>query len=111
MFERLSAIPGVLAVGGATTVPTTPLGPDFERPVWPEGTSPDRSTHLPASVRMVTPGYFRALGAGWVAKAGLRLLAFGIVAGLIVAWTLSGTLEGQPLMWECEPCLILDEGM
>ena len=37
LFERLAAVPGVMAVGGATTVPTSPLGPDFERPVWPEG--------------------------------------------------------------------------
>lgn len=62
LFERLSAIPGVTAVGGATTVPTSPLGPDFERPVWPEGTAPDSSDRMPASVRMVTPGYFPALG-------------------------------------------------
>lgn len=62
LFERLSAIPGVTAVGGATTVPTSPLGPDFERPVWPEGAAPDGSQRLPASVRMVTPGYFPALG-------------------------------------------------
>jgi putative ABC transport system permease protein len=61
LFDRLSAIPGVLAVGGATTVPTSPLGPDFERPVWPEGTPADPSTRMPASVRVVTPGYFRAL--------------------------------------------------
>ena len=40
LFEHLSALPGVVAVGGATTVPTSPLGPDFERPVWPEG-APD----------------------------------------------------------------------
>ena len=62
LFERLSAIPGVTAVGGATTVPTSPLGPDFERPVWPEGTAPDSSQRMPAAVRMVTPGYFPALG-------------------------------------------------
>ncbi len=62
LFERLSAIPGVSAVGGATTVPTSPLGPDFERPVWPEGAAPDSAQRLPASVRMVTPGYFPALG-------------------------------------------------
>jgi hypothetical protein len=51
----------VAAVGGATTVPTSPLGPDFERPVWPEGTMPDSAQRMPASVRMVTPGYFPAL--------------------------------------------------
>ena len=51
LFERLAAVPGVIAVGGATTVPTSPLGPDFERPVWPEGTAPDSSKRIPASVR------------------------------------------------------------
>jgi predicted permease len=61
LFERLSAIPGVIAVGGATTVPTSPLGPDFERPVWPEGMAVDRAQQVPASVRMVTPGYFPAM--------------------------------------------------
>jgi putative ABC transport system permease protein len=62
LFERLAAVPGVLAVGGATTVPTSPLGPDFERPVWPQGAAPDGSLRVPASVRMVTPGYFPTLG-------------------------------------------------
>jgi hypothetical protein len=61
LFDRLDSIPGVTAVGGATTVPTSPLGPDFERPVWPEGTTPDRSQQTPASVRIVTPGYFAAM--------------------------------------------------
>ena len=51
-----------MAVGGATTVPTSPLGPDFERPVWPEGIAAGSRRRLPASVRMVTPGYFPALG-------------------------------------------------
>jgi putative ABC transport system permease protein len=58
LFERLSAIPGVSAVGGATTVPASPLGPDFQRPVWPEGTSVDPAQQTPAFVRVVTPGYF-----------------------------------------------------
>ena len=61
LFERLASVPGVTAVGGATTVPTSPLGPDFERPVWPEGSPPDGARRTPASVRMVTPGYFAAL--------------------------------------------------
>jgi putative ABC transport system permease protein len=61
LFDRLAAIPGVAAVGAATTVPTSPLGPDFERPVWPEGVAADRSQHTPAAVRIVTPGYFPAL--------------------------------------------------
>jgi putative ABC transport system permease protein len=62
LFERLSALPGVIAVGGATTVPTSPLGPDFARPVWPADGAQDSALRTPASVRMVTPGYFDALG-------------------------------------------------
>ena len=61
LFERLAQLPGVVAVGGATTVPTSPLGPDFERPVWPAGTSPPPAERTPAAIRMVTPGYFAAL--------------------------------------------------
>jgi putative ABC transport system permease protein len=62
LFERLAAIPGVEAVGGATALPASPLGPDFERPVWAEGTTPDPGTAPQADVRMVTPDYFRTLG-------------------------------------------------
>jgi putative ABC transport system permease protein len=61
LFERLSTLPGVLAVGGATTVPTSPLGPDFERPVWPQGSAADDARRTPAAVRMVTPGYFKVM--------------------------------------------------
>ena len=61
LFERLAAIRGVTAVGGATTVPTSPLGPDFERPVWPAGVADDRAERVPATVRVVTPGYFPAM--------------------------------------------------
>ena len=60
LFGRLEALPGVVAVGGATTLPTSPLGPDFDRPVWPEGVSDERD-RVPAAVRMVTPGYFQTL--------------------------------------------------
>ena len=61
LFERLAALPAVSAVGGATSVPTSPLGPNFERPVWPEGKDLDESSPTPAWVRVVTPGYFSAL--------------------------------------------------
>ena len=60
LFDQLEALPGVTAVGGATTLPTSPLGPDFDRPVWPEG-APDDRDRVQAAVRMVTPGYFDAL--------------------------------------------------
>lgn len=62
LFEKLAALPGVITVGGASTVPTSPLGPNFERPVWPEGSPADGAQRMPASVRMVTPGYFKAMG-------------------------------------------------
>jgi predicted permease len=62
LFSKLSALRGVVAVGGASTVPTSPMGPDFERPVWPQGSVADAATRAPASVRMVTPAYFDAMG-------------------------------------------------
>ena len=61
LFERLSALPGVEAVGGATTVPGSPLGPDFERPVWVDGLAADEASRMSASIRMVTPGFFDAM--------------------------------------------------
>jgi putative ABC transport system permease protein len=62
LFEKLAALPGVIAVGGATTAPASPLGPDFARPVWPEGFARDSARSMPAAVRVVTPGYFKAIG-------------------------------------------------
>jgi len=61
LFERLRGLPGVVAVGGATTLPTSTLGPDFERPVWPLERSADATARREASVRMITPGYLEAL--------------------------------------------------
>lgn len=62
LFERLATIPGVTSVGGATTVPTSPLGPDFERPVWPSDRANDGAARVQAAVRMITPGYLKTLG-------------------------------------------------
>jgi predicted permease len=64
LFERLAVLPGVEAVGGATTVPTGTFGPDFDRPVWPEDSSDDESARTPAAVRIVTTGYLSALRIG-----------------------------------------------
>ncbi len=61
LFERLRALPGVAAVGGATTLPTSGLGPDFARPVWSGETTGDESAVRQASVRMITPGYLDAM--------------------------------------------------
>ena len=65
LFEQLSALPGVVSVGGATTVPTSPLGPDFERPVWPDNGASDGSQQLPASVRIVRPDTSRRWESAW----------------------------------------------
>ncbi len=62
LVERLRALPGVVAAGAATALPTSPLGPDFERPVWPEGAPAAERSLRAAWVRMVTPDYFRTLG-------------------------------------------------
>jgi putative ABC transport system permease protein len=61
LFERLRAIPGVVGVGGATTLPASPRGPGFDRPVWPAGAEGDERRIRHAAVRMVTPGYFDTL--------------------------------------------------
>ena len=62
LLERLRGLPGVLAAGAATALPASPLGPDFERPVWPEGAAADERPPRGAWVRMVTTDYFRTLG-------------------------------------------------
>lgn len=61
LFERLRALPGVASVGGATTLPASPLGPDFARPVWPEGRQGDERAVRHAWIRMITPGYLETL--------------------------------------------------
>ncbi len=62
LLERLRGLPGVTAAGAATALPASPLGPDFERPVWPEGAADDERARRSAWVRMVTSDYFRTLG-------------------------------------------------
>ncbi|HVQ30698.1 MAG TPA: ABC transporter permease, partial [Vicinamibacteria bacterium] len=67
LLERLQALPGVLSAGGATALPTSPLGPDFERPVWPEEVLNEERSRRQAWVRMITPRYFETLGMPMVA--------------------------------------------
>ena len=62
LLERLRGLPGVVAAGAATALPTSPLGPDFERPVWPEGAAADERPLRSVWVRIVTSDYFRTLG-------------------------------------------------
>jgi hypothetical protein len=54
LVERLRALPGVVAAGAATALPASPLGPDFERPVWPERVPDDERVRRSAWVRIVT---------------------------------------------------------
>jgi predicted permease len=62
LLENLQVLPGVTSVGGATALPTSPLGPDFERPVWNQSNLAVEQNKRSADVRMVTPDYFRTLG-------------------------------------------------
>jgi putative ABC transport system permease protein len=62
LIENLQTLPGVVSVGGATALPTSPLGPDFERPIWDQSSLAVEQSKRSADVRMVTPDYFRTLG-------------------------------------------------
>ncbi len=62
LVERLEALPGVVSAGGATALPTSPLGPDFERPVWASEGPGDDAAKRQAWVRVITPRYFETLG-------------------------------------------------
>jgi hypothetical protein len=55
-------LPGVLSAGGATALPTSPFGPDFERPVWPEEAPTEERSRRQAWVRIITLRYFETLG-------------------------------------------------
>jgi len=61
LTERLAALPGVEAVGGATALPASPVGPDFARPAWREGHRPPPGEEPRADIRIVTPGYLETL--------------------------------------------------
>ena len=62
LTEKLSGLPGVVSVGGVTALPMSPIGPDFDRPIWAEGETPPPGGSRRADVRMATPGYFDTLG-------------------------------------------------
>jgi predicted permease len=62
LFERLTSLPNVVSVGGSTTVPTSPLGPDFARPVWRADAASIADEQVPAWVRIVTAGYISTMG-------------------------------------------------
>ncbi|HSF14281.1 MAG TPA: ABC transporter permease [Vicinamibacteria bacterium] len=60
--EKLAGVPGVVSVGGVTALPMSPIGPDFDRPIWAEGEIPPPGGSRRADIRMATPGYFPTLG-------------------------------------------------
>jgi len=62
LTESLAALPGVDSVGGVTALPMSPIGPDFDRPVWAEGDEPSSGGYRRADIRMATPGYFETIG-------------------------------------------------
>lgn len=61
LVARLEALPGVRSAGAATALPGSPVGPDFERPVWPEERPQDERVRRMAWVRMITPRYLETL--------------------------------------------------
>lgn len=70
--ERLSALPGVEAVGSITNLPMA--GSDEDNNFWVEGATPPREGLEPSVwVRRVTPGYFDALGLRLVTGRGFTL--------------------------------------
>jgi putative ABC transport system permease protein len=60
--RRLAALPGVEAAGGATALPASPMGPDFERPVWDDAQPRETANVRQADIRIATTGYFDTLG-------------------------------------------------
>ncbi len=62
LIERLEDLPDVVSAGGATVLPMSPIGPDFDRPIWADGELPPEGGAQRADIRMATPGYFETLG-------------------------------------------------
>lgn len=68
LTERLSSLPGVAAAGATTALPMDPLGISYDLPYRLEGQRELEDNELPqADFRVVTPGYFEAMGVSLVA--------------------------------------------
>jgi putative ABC transport system permease protein len=68
LTERLSSLPGVAAAGATTALPMDPLGISYALPYRLEGQQEIPDNELPqADFRVVTPGYFEAMGVSLVA--------------------------------------------
>lgn len=63
LLERLRTLPGVQAAGVVTALPFQPVGIDFETPYWtPVGAPVSVEEEPQVAFRVVSPGYFEALG-------------------------------------------------
>lgn len=62
LLAELDARPEVIAAGATTVLPMASSGTDFNRPYWRDGEPNPGGTAPEADIRMVSPGYFRALG-------------------------------------------------
>lgn len=60
--ERISALPGVRAVGSAQTLPLSPVAGDFRRPYRHVGSALQIGEAPTVQMRIVTPGYMEAIG-------------------------------------------------
>jgi len=61
LIERLRALPSVNSVAATTALPMSDVGVDFDRPFWREGESDPGGAAPKASIRMVTPDYFKTM--------------------------------------------------
>lgn len=62
LIDSLSRLPGVTAVGASTALPLDPLGNDFTRPYRLPGTNTPAADLPLVQMRMVTGGFFSAIG-------------------------------------------------
>ena len=60
IVERVHAVPGVRHAAMTSSLPMQGWG--FGMPFWVEGTSNEQARRPATGFKMVTPGYFRALG-------------------------------------------------
>jgi putative ABC transport system permease protein len=68
LTDRLAQVPGVEAAGASTALPMDPLGISYDLPYRIEGQRELDDNELPqADFRVVTPGYFEAMGISLVA--------------------------------------------
>jgi len=62
LIDDVAALPAVIAVGAAQTLPMDPVAGDFERPYRPVGSTVESADAPPAAMRIVTRGFIRAMG-------------------------------------------------